>query len=228
MHLTWTSNGELRLTTLWTYSIIKMFQRDLPRWTLLVYVLPSNLWFKTHLNRQYNCWSLRCNWSIADRRCSNYTIILDLTTGLRGLDKDNCWTGRETFKFCDLVRLILEIWRYVKLHSVPPQTFYSSMWFVNRQIVCLQPSLVAFTRRQMIKFVAVCMQQKTNMATIFTNSIISNAVLRYKLNIQSWFEIIMSSYHKAIRMHHTLTDNDVTLVGKIDQYQTTRYREPCT
>ena len=29
------------------------------------------------LNRQQNCWSLRCIWSIACRRCSSYIFILD-------------------------------------------------------------------------------------------------------------------------------------------------------
>ena len=66
-----------------------------------------------HLNRQYNCRSLRCCWSIACRRCSNYIFILDLTPGFIGLDKENCATRRETFKFGDLVRLILEILRYL-------------------------------------------------------------------------------------------------------------------
>ena len=32
-----------------------------------------------HLSKQYNGWSLRCSWSIACRRCSNYIFILDLT-----------------------------------------------------------------------------------------------------------------------------------------------------
>ena len=50
--------------------------------------------------------------SIACRRCSNYIFILDLTLGFIGLGKDNCKTSRETFKFGDLVRLILEILRY--------------------------------------------------------------------------------------------------------------------
>ena len=43
----------------------------------------------THLSRQQNCLSLRCSWSIACRRCSNYIFILDLTPGFNGLDKDN-------------------------------------------------------------------------------------------------------------------------------------------
>ena len=36
-------------------------------------------------------------------------IILDLTSGFNGLGKDNCKTRRESFKFWDLVWLILEI-----------------------------------------------------------------------------------------------------------------------
>ena len=51
--------------------------------------------------------------SIAFRRCSNYISILDLTPGFIGLGKDNSKTMRDTFKFGDLVHLILEILRYV-------------------------------------------------------------------------------------------------------------------
>ena len=58
---------------------------------------------------------LRCCWSIACRRCSNYIFILDLTPGFIGLDNDNCTTRRETFNFGDLVQLILEILRYLLL-----------------------------------------------------------------------------------------------------------------
>ena len=65
-----------------------------------------------HFSRQLNCWSLRCSWSIACRRCSNYIFILHLTLGFNILRKDNCRPRRETFKFWDLVRLILEILRY--------------------------------------------------------------------------------------------------------------------
>ena len=57
------------------------------------------------------CSSLRCSWSIACRCCSNYICNHDLTSGFDGLGKDNCKTRRETFKFLDLVRLILEVRR---------------------------------------------------------------------------------------------------------------------
>ena len=76
--------------------------------------IPPNLQYKSHLCGVSNCWSLRCSWSIACRRCSNYIFIFDLTTGFSRLGKDKCKTRRETFNFWELVRLILEIWRYTK------------------------------------------------------------------------------------------------------------------
>ena len=75
--------------------------------------LPSNLQYKLHLCRQWNCWSLRCSWSIACRRCPNYIFILDLMPGFNRLHKDNSMTRRETFQFWNLVHLILETWRYI-------------------------------------------------------------------------------------------------------------------
>ena len=44
--------------------------------------------------RQKKCWSLRCSWSIACQRCSNYISILELTLGFNGLGRDNCKTRR--------------------------------------------------------------------------------------------------------------------------------------
>ena len=68
----------------------------------------SNLQYKPHFNRPLNCWSLRCSWSITCRRCSNYIFILHLTLGFNILRKDDWKPRRETFKFWDLVHLILE------------------------------------------------------------------------------------------------------------------------
>ena len=56
-------------------------------------------------------------------QCSNYIYILDLTPGFNRLHKDNFKTRRQTFKFGDLVRLILEIFlnhgmaKVVRIHS---------------------------------------------------------------------------------------------------------------
>ena len=66
-----------------------------------------------HLGRQLNCWSIRCSWSIACRRCSIYIVILFLTPGFNRMGKDKCKTRWESFKFWDLVHLILEILKYV-------------------------------------------------------------------------------------------------------------------
>ena len=71
------------------------------------------------LSGQLNCWSLRCSWSIACRRCSNYIFILDLIPGINILGKDNCKTRQETLKFWVLVCLILEIWRYLQCIITP-------------------------------------------------------------------------------------------------------------
>ena len=54
-----------------------------------------------------------CGWSIACRCCSKYIFILDLIPAwLQWLCRGNCKTKRETLKWCDLVRLILAVWRY--------------------------------------------------------------------------------------------------------------------
>ena len=50
---------------------------------------------------------------MACRRCSNYIFILDLTPGFNILHKDNGKTRREAFQFWNLVRLKLEILRYI-------------------------------------------------------------------------------------------------------------------
>ena len=73
--------------------------------------IPSSLQYKTHFSRQLNWWSLRCSWSIACRRCSNYIFILNSIPGFNGLGKDNNKMRREAFKFWVLVRLILETLR---------------------------------------------------------------------------------------------------------------------
>ena len=112
-------------------------------------------YYKVHLSRQKNCWSLRCSWSSNCLSCPNYIFILDLTPGprlniktvlstygdfhvkdktavnmgiaipgktvflietapwLQWIGQNNCKTKQETFKFGDLVQLILEVWWYM-------------------------------------------------------------------------------------------------------------------
>ena len=91
--------------------------------------LPSSIYYKAHFTRQLNCWSLRCSWSIACRRCFDYMSILHLTLDFNILCKDNC-TPR---------RLILEILRYVRnwcrlhiltvlLHYISTAIHWSISW----------------------------------------------------------------------------------------------------
>ena len=75
-----------------------------PNWTFFFW---SHVYAAAYL-RTWSYATVRCSWSIACRRCSNYIFILDLIPGCIGLGKDNCTTRRETFKFSDWVRLILE------------------------------------------------------------------------------------------------------------------------
>ena len=89
--------------------------KDIRNTIVLLNIVPANLKYKSHLSRQYYFWSLRLRWgwSIACRRCSKHVFILDLTPDFNGLGKDNWNKRRETFTFCDLVRLKLEVWRYL-------------------------------------------------------------------------------------------------------------------
>ena len=50
------------------------------------------------------------NSDVACRRCSNYIFILDLTSGFKEFGKDSRKKVRESFRYWDLVRLILQTW----------------------------------------------------------------------------------------------------------------------
>ena len=65
---------------------------------------------------QYDHYHMSSSHTTACRRCSNYIFILDLTPGFKGLGKDDFKTRWESFKFWYLVRLILEILRYITLN----------------------------------------------------------------------------------------------------------------
>ena len=95
----------------------------------LIFIIPSFLYVSLHMylsiicnyHQVSNIWRtlvgnyiVRCGWSISFRRCSNY-IILDSTHCLKGLGKADFKTRWESFKFYDLVRIILEFWRYFKI-----------------------------------------------------------------------------------------------------------------
>ena len=95
--------------------------------------------------------------------CSNYIFILDLTPGFNGLGKKHCKTRRESFKFRGMVRLKLEILRYINL------TFYVPVLKWNKPIVvdnvfiqqlhceCVN---VSMTKRQIISLLAKLMEKQ--------------------------------------------------------------------
>ena len=100
-----------------------------------IYRQVSNI--RGHLSRQWNSWSLRCSWSIACRRCSNYIFILHWTLGFNILSKDNCKPSRETFKFWDLVRLIFYGTCYrIRLHIEPWKSNSRHVTFCSCGVYC--------------------------------------------------------------------------------------------
>ena len=88
------------------YCIHKIFAHKLLQWRK---ICRQNSNTRLILVSKKKCWSLRCMWSIACRRCYNYIFILDFTPGFNRLGKDDCKTRREIFKYLDLVRFYLTV-----------------------------------------------------------------------------------------------------------------------
>ena len=81
--------------------------------TVVNYPWSSNVasaWLATvpAANQKVHSEKIMGNWSIACWCCSNYIFIVHSTPGFNILHKNNCKTRRDTFKFGDLVPLILE------------------------------------------------------------------------------------------------------------------------
>ena len=97
-----------------------------------------NVWYKSRLIGQYDCWSLRCSWNIACRRCSSYIFILDLAPGFNGLGKDNCKTKRLSFNYCDMVRIIFEILPNKNSDIITPKQNTARPWayFMGWAAIC--------------------------------------------------------------------------------------------
>ena len=72
------------------------------------------------------------------------------------LHKDNCKMRRETFKFCDLVCLILEIWQLMKLNMYP--------WWLWRQDCDMSTS-----DRQSPRVTSALDRLKKRLWTLFTS-----------------------------------------------------------
>ena len=115
--------------------------------------IPSNLYNKAYLDRQWTCLSLRCSWSIACRHCSNYIFIIALTHGFNMLHKGNCKTRRETFKFGDLVRLILD-----------------TLWYALTEIPYVDFQRVFQTRQYPLPYYSLASCEKTREDSAYVTS----------------------------------------------------------
>ena len=90
----------------------------------------------------------RCISSIACRRCSSYILTLNFKPGFNGLGTENCKTRRETLNFWNLVRVILEVWRYSDYDAWHPVSHLGVQVIVVKDL----PSLVARKVVSMITF----------------------------------------------------------------------------
>ena len=139
-----------------------------------------------HLSRQKHCRSLRCSWSIACRRCSNYIFILDLTPGFIGLGKDNCKTRWETFKFVDLVCLILEIlYHYWWLLSSIRSCSISSNGIDPRNFLCIDQGI----------FLHNFLKGKKIYAYVADTNVVWSRYIAILDNIQTWDMLLISQLH---------------------------------
>ena len=130
-------NG-LRQLFVWSHKYLQMFTglaSETRRWTTCM--TDHGCGPKRHYRQVSN---IRC----AYRRCSNYIFILDLTPGFNRLCEDNCKMRRETFKFWDLVHLILEILRY------------SSTWVIELCLCCSHPAQILATKLIILHTLSCC------------------------------------------------------------------------
>ena len=184
-----------------------------------------------HHGRQQPCWSLRCSWCIACRRCSNYIFIIDLTPGFSGLGKDNCKTRRETFKFWDLVHLVLEILQ----HYYQTTTQHNKSWpmipgiystwtmtrllFVTMSNQVLSHDVIQQLRSQTDSITTNSQPWSHSLDTIITNSIDPLLILanlqyiwmlhRSHLDMAFFSNILtrdVSYFAKCHLMYHTVTE----------------------
>ena len=81
--------------------------------------LPKNIYRQTSNISRAIAIKLLITQMLLEHRCSNYIFTLDLIPCFNGLGKNNCKTRRETFKFWDMMRLTLEVWRYNKFAAYP-------------------------------------------------------------------------------------------------------------
>ena len=80
--------------------------------------------------------------------------MLDLTPGFNGLSKDNYKMRRKLFQFCDSVRLILKLLRYLVMYSLAPYladvAIYSHIClsYIDMNKICLRIDVRYFPQLQ--------------------------------------------------------------------------------
>ena len=155
--------------------------------------------------------SLRCSWSIACRRCSNYIFILNLALGFIGLGKDNCKTRWGTIKFGDLVPLILEILRHLKMSSAKWQPICSGLDMLMGILISFVSPFTAL--QHLVTDVLVWAQkiwQKRKFADVFSQHMNVIAIMWYGVDPLKPNPL---THLKSIKFLYHGSDNIVILVG---------------
>ena len=81
-------------------------------------------------------------------RCLPYYVTyIDLTPSFSGLGKHNCKTRRDTYKFGDLVHLILETLRYGRIRQHDGRDKGQFKWFVQWEYHCLATQNASYSYR---------------------------------------------------------------------------------
>ena len=111
-------------------------------------------------------------------RCSNYIVILNLTSGVEWLD--NCKDERETLKFWDLVHLILKLWWYMSVVG-------SEIWNTGRCKLYLfqyiHVCLISFFRSD--PFVGSTDNWTPTCCTLWLLDLIKSLLLAYSSDLQT-------------------------------------------
>ena len=99
---------------------------------ILKKTIPLILWYKVHLSRQLICRSLRCSWSIACRRCSNYIFILNLTPDFKDWSKTTSRRDENHLSFgiwCILYQIFDLFWQAICLLPLKSmERWVNSLW----------------------------------------------------------------------------------------------------
>ena len=144
-----------------------------------------------------------------EQRCSKYIFILDLTPGLNRMRKDNCKTRRATFKFCYLMRIVLEIWRYkyvcvcvcVQANATMHYTLFTRVWlWITRQALSNIPKKHINCNQNEHIFAHPAQKTRNDYLCFFSNENDSALGHMYaQISDTGWFPVI--NRHNALKTH---------------------------